>query len=37
MARIRIKVQPHEVKDFPLSTIKIDEKWLAIINAGNKQ
>lgn len=31
----KVKVQPHEVIDFPLSTLVINEEWMKIINAGS--
>lgn len=34
---IKINVKKHEVKDFPLQTLEISEKWIGLLNIDTKK
>lgn len=34
---IKINIKKHEVKDFPLNTLEISEKWIGLLNINTKK
>lgn len=34
---IKINVKKHEVKDFPLHMLEINEKWIGLLNINTKK